>query len=91
MALVMYITDTSAIFLDPDFGFWGMMMDFIDVLRSRRSVRSFTDSTLDHGEIQCLLESATLAPSANDVQPWEFGSSKVGNGSAPSQIERRSG
>jgi nitroreductase len=47
-------------------------MEFEEVLRSRRSVRSFRDTPVDSTVVHRLIEAATLAPSANNIQPWEF-------------------
>jgi nitroreductase len=47
-------------------------MEFGEVLQSRRSVRSFRDTPVDSAAVQGLIQAATLAPSANDTQPWEF-------------------
>jgi nitroreductase len=47
-------------------------MDFLDVIRQRRSIRVF-DRCMPPRELiaQCL-EAATWAPSATNQQPWEF-------------------
>jgi len=47
-------------------------MEFKDVLRNRRSIRSYEDKPLDQATVQSLIESAILAPSAINWQPWEF-------------------
>ena len=41
-------------------------------LRARRSVRAFTDATVDHATLERLLEAATTAPSSTNRQPWRF-------------------
>mgnify|MGYP000296720865 CR=1 FL=1 len=43
-----------------------------ECLRSRRSVRKFTDTPVSREEIRNLLEMAILAPSASNLQPWRF-------------------
>lgn len=47
-------------------------MEFLDVLRSRRAVRQFTDEVPARGTLEHLIEAATLAPSAMNSQPWSF-------------------
>jgi len=47
-------------------------MDAIRALRERRSVRSFTDEAVDRQVIEDLVDCARLAPTARNVQPWEF-------------------
>jgi nitroreductase len=48
-------------------------MEFSEVIAKRRSVRHF-NSNLDvpDEEIRTLLESAVVAPSAGNIQPWRF-------------------
>ncbi|MDP3278556.1 MAG: nitroreductase family protein [Deltaproteobacteria bacterium] len=43
-----------------------------DALRSRRSVRVFTDQMPTRERIEALLSLAILAPSASNKQPWRF-------------------
>jgi nitroreductase len=47
-------------------------MDVIDVIRKRRSVRSYTDQPVEREKIDRLLEAARLAPSASNRQEWRF-------------------
>lgn len=47
-------------------------MEFIEVVRKRRSVRDYTDEPVDPGVIETLIEVACQAPSARNVQPWSF-------------------
>jgi nitroreductase len=47
-------------------------MDFYDVVARRRSTRSFSGGTVETDALKRLVESGTKAPSANNVQPWEF-------------------
>jgi nitroreductase len=44
----------------------------IEAIKSRRAVRSFEDKPVPESAIQTMLESATYAPSAINVQPWKF-------------------
>ena len=48
------------------------MPDFFDVLRTRRSVRSFTTEPVSQQDLQELIDSAILAPSGMNLQPWAF-------------------
>lgn len=41
-------------------------------IRTRRSVRSFADRAIEPEKLTRVLELATRAPSANNVQPWQF-------------------
>jgi nitroreductase len=43
------------------------------VIKSRRSVRSYTDADISDEIIKDVLESARLAPTAMNVQPWLIG------------------
>jgi len=45
----------------------------LQVIHERRAVRSYTDEPVDDGTIDRLLDAATWAPSAVNVQPWAFG------------------
>ena len=47
-------------------------MDVLDVIRNRRSVRSYADKPVERDKIQRLLEAARLAPSASNRQEWKF-------------------
>lgn len=50
----------------------GDMMDFRNVLESRRSIRKFTLDTVGEEVLMEAIRSATLAPSAHNRQPWKF-------------------
>jgi nitroreductase/NAD-dependent dihydropyrimidine dehydrogenase PreA subunit len=41
-------------------------------LRSRRSVRSYLDRSVERDKLEKLLEIASLAPSARNMQPWHW-------------------
>ena len=45
---------------------------FEDVLKSRRSVRVFTDEIVPDEVIQISIEHGLLAPNSSNLQPWEF-------------------
>lgn len=47
-------------------------MDFFDVVRSRRSIRRFTEAPVKEMDLLTMLEAARLAPSASNLQPWHF-------------------
>ena len=47
-------------------------MDFFDVLRARRSVRLFLPQAPDEQLVHQVLEAGTCAPTAGNMQPWEF-------------------
>jgi nitroreductase len=46
--------------------------DVLDVIRERRSIRSFKSDPLPENALNQILEAARWAPSAGNVQPWEF-------------------
>ena len=41
-------------------------------IESRRSIRKYTDKPVEDEKLMCLLESARLAPSGSNTQPWHF-------------------
>ena len=45
-------------------------MDIIDAINKRASIRKYTEDPLDPKVVQQLLESARMAPSANNQQTW---------------------
>jgi nitroreductase len=47
-------------------------MEVSQAIHQRRSVRNYSDRTVDETTIRALLEAATLAPSAINEQPWAF-------------------
>lgn len=48
------------------------MTDFFDVVRSQRATRRYADRPVDDELVERCLEAATHAPSAENLQPWEF-------------------
>ena len=48
------------------------MADIINIILSRRSIRSFTPAPVDHETLVLLLKAAMSAPTACNSQPWEF-------------------
>ena len=47
-------------------------MDIFEAIRKRRSIRAFTPEDVSKEEIERLLDAARHAPSAGNIQPWEF-------------------
>ena len=47
-------------------------MDFVTVLKTRRSVRSYKPDPIPDDVLRRVLDGARMAPSANNVQPWHF-------------------
>ena len=47
-------------------------MDVSDAIRKRRSIRKFKPDPIPEEKIRLLLESARLAPSGTNTQPWRF-------------------
>jgi nitroreductase len=47
-------------------------MDAIEALKTRRSVRAFTRAPISKKTIEDIVDCGRLAPTANNVQPWEF-------------------
>jgi len=45
---------------------------FIDVVKRRRSIRSFLNRPVERNKLDLCLEAARLAPSACNAQPWKF-------------------
>ena len=48
------------------------MTDLIDLMRSRRSVRQYTDEKISDEQIKKILSAALLAPSGHSKYPCEF-------------------
>ena len=44
----------------------------IEAIKSRRAIRSYEEKPVSESAIQTMLEAATYAPSAINVQPWKF-------------------
>lgn len=47
-------------------------MDFAEVVRTRRSVRSYRSDPVPEDALDRVLSAAQSAPSANNVQPWRY-------------------
>ncbi len=48
------------------------MVESIDLIYRRRSIRKFTEQPLSEEQIETLLKAGMAAPSAMNAQPWEF-------------------
>ena len=46
--------------------------DFLDLIRTRRSIRKFTKEHIDDTTIEKIIEMGTWAPSGQNNQPWRF-------------------
>lgn len=47
-------------------------MDALEVLKQRRSVRTYLDKPIPKHILEDIVDCGRLAPSANNVQPWYF-------------------
>ncbi len=47
-------------------------MSISDTIKSRRSVRKYTDREIDNESVEAILEAARWAPSGLNNQPWRF-------------------
>jgi len=47
-------------------------MSVLDSIKSRRSIRSYTDESVDGEELMKILEAGRWAPSGLNNQPWRF-------------------
>ncbi|MFW6138027.1 MAG: nitroreductase family protein [Spirochaetota bacterium] len=47
-------------------------MAFTDLVKQRKSVRKYTERTLERDKVINCIEAARLAPSAENSQPWRF-------------------
>lgn len=47
-------------------------MDLFEALKTRRSIRKYTDEPVSDDNIHALLDAAMHAPSAKNEQPWHF-------------------
>ena len=46
--------------------------EFLQFLKARRSIREFKDEEIPMEQIDMILEAGRWAPSASNLQPWEF-------------------
>ena len=47
-------------------------MELKTAIWTRRSVRNFKDTPIDHADIEEIMEGTLMAPSAINLQPWYF-------------------
>ncbi len=47
-------------------------MDIVDCIKKRTSIRDYSNKTIDKKDIERLIIAASLAPTARNIQPWEF-------------------
>jgi len=47
-------------------------VDVFEAIKNRRSVRAFTNEPVSDEEVMKIIDSARWAPSAGNIQPWEF-------------------
>jgi nitroreductase len=47
-------------------------MEFYEVLRTRRSIRSYKDHPVPQEALERVLEATRIAPSGSNKQPWKF-------------------
>ncbi|MBS7608290.1 nitroreductase family protein [Candidatus Bathyarchaeota archaeon] len=47
-------------------------MDVFEAIRGRRSIRAFRETDVPQETVEKLIEAASWAPSAGNIQPWEF-------------------
>ena len=47
-------------------------MDAIEAIKTRRSIRKYSSREISKDIIKDIVDCARLAPSANNIQPWEF-------------------
>lgn len=47
-------------------------MKFLELNKKRHAVKHFNAKKVDYNDLRTAIEIATLAPSANNIQPWKF-------------------
>lgn len=47
-------------------------MDILGVFKARKSIRKFKEKVISDSDIEDIIKAASLAPTARNVQPWEF-------------------
>ncbi|TRZ95213.1 nitroreductase family protein [bacterium] len=47
-------------------------MDALEVLKKRRSIRSYKDKPIAKAILEQIIDTARYAPTARNLQPWEF-------------------
>ena len=44
----------------------------LELIKKRRSIRRYTGEPVSEADVEAMLEAAMAAPSADNIQPWEF-------------------
>lgn len=47
-------------------------MDYLEIFRTRRSIREYSDKEISKELLEKIAEAARFSPTARNVQPWEF-------------------
>jgi len=47
-------------------------LDLFEAIKRRRSIRAYTRENISEEEVEKLIDAAKWAPSAGNIQPWEF-------------------
>lgn len=47
-------------------------MDFIEIIKTRRSIREYQDKPIPKDALEKIVDTARFAATARNVQPWEF-------------------
>ncbi len=47
-------------------------MDILDIFKARKSIRKFKRKEVSDTDIEKIIKAASLAPTARNIQPWEF-------------------
>jgi nitroreductase len=50
----------------------GGIMDVLEAIKGRRSIRAFKNQNVSERIIEKLVDAGRWAPSAGNIQPWEF-------------------
>jgi len=48
------------------------ILDVLEAIKNRRSIRAFTEKNVSDKTVETLIDAARHAPSAGNIQPWEF-------------------
>ena len=54
------------------------MNETLNIIKARRSIRSYLPDQIKENELQAILEAGYYAPSARNQQPWHFTVCKIG-------------
>jgi nitroreductase len=49
-----------------------MFMELLEAIKGRKSIRAFKKQPVPNEAVETLLDAARCAPSAGNIQPWEF-------------------